>query len=282
MSKKTKITNEFKKMVLSKAKIKENKKRENGADNIKLGDMGAWMELPGDVAWFIPELNMWVNGTCGGHCQGCFDHDNPRKSCCYVLKAIYQHTKRNEDGTVGDIIMNECTVKKGQAYRTLAMIHFRDELLISLDLQLTRKKKKFPIIRINESGELTCYEDLAMWCELARRHPETIFYLYTKNYKAVEKAIENNIITNNMFINISIWHENGIDAYLKFKNHSQIRAFVLVDNEWTKEVYKAHGLEITSMCGAYNENGKMNHNVTCSNCKKCFSNNGKCCGCYEH
>lgn len=280
---KKKITKAFKKIVLSKARVKENKKQKNGdVGNVKLGDMGSWMELPGDVAWYIPEIDLWVNGTCTGHCQGCFNHDDPRKSECYVLKSIYQHTNRNEDGTVGDIIMNECTVKLGQAYRTLAITHFRDELLINLDLQLTRKKKKFPVIRINESGELTCYEDLVMWCELARRHPETIFYLYTKNYKAVSKAITDNIICENIFINISVWHEFGINEYLEFKSHKQIRAFVLVDAEWTKEKYQEQGLDITTMCGAYNSKGKMNHDVTCAVCKKCFSCNNKCCGCWSH
>ena len=56
----------------------------------------------------------------------------------------------------------------------------------------------------------------------------------------------------------------------------------MVDKEWTKAEYYLKGIEITSMCGAYDEKGKMNHNVTCDKCKKCFSVNNKCVGCYEH
>lgn len=265
----------LRKLVLKGAKIKEQ-------DNVKLGNMGSWAELPGGCDWFIPELNITVKGTCGEFCKGCFNKENPKCSACYVFKSYVKNTFRNEDGTVGDIQKNRCYVKLGHAYRTIAMTAFRDELLLSLDKQLTRKKKKFEIVRINESGEFTCYEDLAMWCELSRRHPETIFYVYTKNYAAVRKALINNIVPSNFFINISIWHQLGIKDYMEMKDHPQIRAFVLVDKEWTRKRYAMEGLEITSMCGAYKENGKLNHNVTCDKCKKCFGRTSKCTGCNEH
>ena len=269
---------ELKELVLKKAVIKDG----TSADNIKLGKMGSWAMLFGNCEWYIPELDVTIKGTCGEHCRGCFNPDNPRCSECYVAKSYVIHTNRNEDGTIGDILKNPCTVKLGHAYRTIAMTMFRKDLLESLDEQLTRKKKKFETIRINESGELTCYEDLGLWCELSRRHPETVFYLYTKNYKAVRKALINGIVPNNLFINISIWHEYGIKAYLEMKDHPQIRAFCLVDKKWTVEKYASKGIEITSMCGAYNEKGKMNHTITCDKCKKCFSKNNKCVGCYEH
>lgn len=269
---------ELRKLILKKAVIKKG----TAADNIKLGNMGSWAMLFGSCDWYIPELDVTVKGTCGEHCQGCFNPENPKCSPCYVAKSYVMHTNRNEDGTVGDIQKNACTVKLGHAYRTIAMTMFRKDLLLSLDKQLTNAKKKFGVVRINESGELTCYEDLELWCELGKRHPETIFYLYTKNYRAVRKALINGVVPSNLFINISIWHQLGIDAYLEMKDHPQIRAFVLVDDEWTKEKYYRHGIEITSMCAAYDENGKMNYAVTCDKCKKCFSNCNKCVGCYEH
>lgn len=269
---------ELKELILKKAVIKDG----TSTDNRKLGEMGSWAELFGSCNWYIPEFDIWVRGTCGEYCRGCFNPENPKCSRCYVAKSYVMYTNRNEDGTVGDIIKNKCSVKKGHAYRTIAMTMFPEDLLESLHLQLTRKKNKFEVVRINESGELTCYEDLALWCELARRHPETTFYLYTKNYKAVRKALINGIVTSNLFINISVWHEYGIDDYLEMKDHPQIRAFCLVDSEWTREKYYSRGVEITSMCGAYDENGKMNHAVTCDKCKKCFSNSNKCVGCHEH
>lgn len=268
----------IKKLVLEKAKIKKG----TATDNVKLGKMGSWAMLFGSCDWYIPELDVTVKGTCGGHCSGCFNPENPKCSPCYVAKSYVKYTKRNADNTIGNILTNKCSVKLGHAYRTIAMTMFRKDLLLSLDKQLTNMKKKLNVVRINESGELTCYEDLELWCELAKRHPETIFYMYTKNYAVVRKALINAIVPENLFINISIWHNCGISAYLEMKDHPQIRAFCLVDDEWTREKYYSKGIEITSMCGAYDEKGKMNHAVTCDKCKKCFSSNNRCVGCNEH
>ena len=116
----------LRKLVLKGAKIKEQ-------DNVKLGNMGSWAELPGGCDWFIPELNITVKGTCGEFCKGCFNKENPKCSACYVFKSYVKNTFRNEDGTVGDIQKNRCYVKLGHAYRTIAMTAFRDELLLSLD-----------------------------------------------------------------------------------------------------------------------------------------------------
>lgn len=269
---------ELKKLVLKKAKIKKG----TGADNIKLGKMGSWAMLFGNCSWYIPELDITINGTCGEHCKGCFNPENPKCSSCYVAKSYIKYTNRKEDGSIGNILTGKCCVKLGHAYRTIAMTMFRKDLLLSLDKQLTEMKKKLKVIRINESGELTCYEDLKLWCELGKRHPETVFYLYTKNYKVVRKALINAIIPSNLFINISIWHQFGIEEYLEMKDHPQIRAFCLVDKEWTREDYYTKGIEITSMCGAYDERGKMNHAVTCDKCKKCYIASNKCVGCYMH
>ena len=278
MSKISRKIEELKGLILEKAKIK------NGtlANKIKRGKMGSWAELFGNIDWYIPELDVTVRGTCGEHCKGCFDPENERCSKCYVAKSYLRHTNRNADGTPGDIVTGKCSVKKGHAYRTMAMTMFRKDLLESLDKQLTNKRKKFKVVRINESGELTCYEDLALWCELGKRHPETVFYLYSKNYKVVRRALINGVVPENVFINISIWHKFGIAEYMEMKDHPQIRAFCLVDKKWTKEKYYSKGIEITSMCGAYDENGKMNHAVTCADCKKCFRHDNKCVGCFEH
>lgn len=274
-----KANKEFKKLILKKAKIKFG----TSEDNIKLGNMGTWAMLFGNVNWYIPELDMEVKGTCGNFCKGCFDEVTPKCSDCYVVKSYIKYTQKNADGSVGDIIKNACSVKLGHAYRTIAMTMFRTDLLLSLDKQLTNKEKgnddKYDI-RIDESGEITCEKDLSFWCELARRHPRGTFYLYTKNYKAVRKVL--GFIPGNLIINISIWHKCGIKEYIEFAEYPQIRAFCTVDEEWTREKYANKGIEIDSMCGAYDEKGRMNHNVTCDKCRKCMNTNTKCTGCYKH
>ena len=94
----------LRKVVLKGAKIAKQ-------DNVKLGDMGSWAELPGGCDWFIPELNITVKGTCGEFCKGCFNKANPKCSACYVFKSYVKYTHRNEDGTIGDIQKNKCGVK---------------------------------------------------------------------------------------------------------------------------------------------------------------------------
>ena len=267
--------------LLSKAKINFGTVR----DNIKLGSMGSWAELAGDMDWYIPEIDFWIHGTCGKYCKGCFNPENPRKSACYCFKTYCMKTKRNNDGSVGDIVLNKCSVKTGHAYRTLAMLFFREYLLESLDNQLNRvKNTRSGKIRINEAGELTCKEDLLFWCELSKRHPEFQFYLYTKNLKAAKYCAEEDMISNNLFINLSIWHKFGIKEYLDLAWHPQIRAYVYVDREWTIDRYEKEGLHIQSMCGAYDIHGKMNHNITCDKCgnKHCCSHFNKVTGCFAH
>lgn len=251
--------------------------RISSAKNIKLGNMGSWSLLFGNIDWYIPELGLSCKGTCGEYCKGCFNKDNPKKSDCYVCKQYIRYSDKN----IG-IEKSKCTIKLGHAYRTLAITLFRNELLVSLHKQLTNMKKKFLTVRINESGELTCYEDLEMWCKLAILHPETKFYIYTKNYPAVQNAVDNSIIPRNMFINISVWHECGIAEYKKMEKHPQIRAFVLLDSEWTVGKYAERKLTVDAICGAYNEFGVMNHNLTCDKCKLCYSQTRKVVGCYKH
>ena len=135
-----------------------------------------------------------------------------------------------------------------------------------LDEQLTRKKDKFEIIRINQSGELTGYKELKLWVDLAVKHPETKFYVYTKNYKAVKKLVESNIAVPDTFtILVSIWHKQGVKEFNKWKGLSYIKAFVYDDGERyiTPQTY----------CKAYDDNGKLDHSVSCEKCKKCFNRN---------
>lgn len=275
-----------------KAIIKEG----NQVDNIKLGVMGSWFELFGCCEWYIPEFDIWIKGTCGEFCSGCFNIDNPKKSPCYCVKSYIRKTNRNEDGSVGDIIMNKCTVKLGHFYRTVAMLYFKEYLIDWLDDQLQRINKKLEKelgvvteserykVRINEAGELVSVDDLKFWCELANRRPEIKFYLYTKNFAAVEECVSDDCIPSNIFINMSIWHEYGVKEYLKLKWHPQVRCYAYVDAEFTVAKYKTLGLNITRMCPAYDSKGIMNHNITCDKCgnSHCCSHKNKETGCFDH
>ena len=229
--------------------------------NTKLGhSMGTISKLMGNKPIYVKALNAWIPGTCGGHCAEC-EHD------CYVRKS-YRY---------GSVIL-------GHARTTIA---FREDLakaFESMDMQLSRKRKPFDTVRINQSGEIESPAELAWYMWLAERHPETAFYLYTKNFDAVRSVVLMENLPENITILISVWHEYGLDVYKEFEHIPNIKAFVYVDNAWTVEKYAEHGLKITSFCKAYDEKGKMDHNITCDKCRKCFDRLGshKVIGCYAH
>lgn len=216
--------------------------------NIKLGNMATFSKLKGDE-----DFNTCygtIKGTCGGFCAGC-------TGACYVNKS-YRYP----------------SVIKGHARNTAAFRIDIDKAFYDLDMQLTRKRRPFEIIRINQSGELESRTEFLKWCELATRHTESIFYIYTKAYKYVDDLID--IMPRNLFLNISIWHEQGIEFYRKHKNAPQVKAFIYLDGYEYPEDIKPQ-----TTCKAY-EHGKLNHDITCDKCRKCFNKNTKLIGCNEH
>ena len=89
---------------------------------------------------------------------------------------------------------------------------------------------------------------------------------------------------------ISIWHEQGIEAYKKLEHLPNVKAFVYCDknsdplNGWGPAKYLAHGIDIQTFCHAYDPKGHLNHDVTCDICKKCFNRAAGCkvVGCWDH
>lgn len=229
--------------------------------NIKLGGtMWTWSTLPGN-AIFNTEIGD-VKGTCGNHCKGCFNEEAPSLSPCYVFKALNRYP----------------SVKKCYARNTAAM-RFSPETVTSLLLKQIRNARKKPsIIRINQSGEMESINDLYMYIALANFNPDITFYLYTKNFDLILKNAD--IIPENLKVNISVWHENGIQEYKRIKAiNKNVKAFVYDDKTFN---YAAHGLKIETYCKAYDEKGKMNHNITCDKCRKCFNDHTNVIGCFDH
>lgn len=218
-----------------------------GGGNIKLGDnplFGSWSTMKGgdDEIRHVKKYG----GSCSGTCGNCAKHCS---SSCYV-NASYRYGSVIQRHAVNTVYIKE-NIKK-----TFEILHD----------QLTRKKKKFEIIRINQSGELTGYKELKYWIDLAVKHPETKFYVYTKNYNAVKKMVDEGISVPETFtVLISIWHEQGLKEFNDLKHLSYIKAFVYDDGE----LY----IKPQTYCKAYDDNGKLDHNVSCEKCKKCFNRN---------
>lgn len=82
----------------------------------------------------------------------------------------------------------------------------------------------------------------------------------------------------NITVNVSIWHEYGLKEYQELKGYSFIKAFIYDDGF----NYAVHGLKIETYCTAYDNAGKLNHDITCNKCMKCIKSPFKTIGCYDH
>lgn len=232
--------------------------RFNKSGNVKLGNMWSWSTLMGSTDWFVPKLGIAVTGTCGQHCASCEDDCYVRKSYLFRPSVLYGHARN-----------------------TLALRSNPEGTFDTLEGYIRRAQNPPDFIRINQSGEVEKIEELKGWEWLAEMHPDTILYLYTKAYEyAVPELLAGNVPMN-LIILISIWHEMGIEAFNKVKHLPNVKAFVYDDGEFD---YAAHGLEIQTYCGAYDDKGHLNHNITCQKCKLCFNCNAraKVIGCKAH
>lgn len=231
--------------------------------NIKIGNtMWSWNKLAGSG------VIAGCKGTCGEHCNGCYNAEDPRKSPCYVFKSY------NIYG------WDRSSVVKGHVRNTNIMREDIDRAFDDIRLQLKRAKKKPSAVRIHASGELETTQELQKWIETASMFPSIPFYVYTKAYEILDEVLsglDKDPIPENFFVNVSIWHENGIDTYNKWKHLDCVRAFVYDDG------YDYSGkIKIDCYCPAYDKSGKLHHDLTCDKCKICFQGKAKVCGCYNH
>ena len=243
-----------------KAACKFNK---NG--NIKLGTTGySFSKLAGNTEFTIEGEK--IVGSCGRHCAGCWTEaiKAGRRPACYVAKS-YRHP----------------SVKIGHARNTKMFRQDIEKAFEILNKTIDRAKNKPVFVRINQSGELETVKEFLSWCDMARKNPDIKFWLYTKAFDIVSFALDRNLVPDNMTILFSIWHEYGINEFLKYSERENVKAFVYDDKTFN---YAAHNINITTYCHAYDENGKLNHAVTCDKCQKCFNRILSCkvIGCFDH
>lgn len=232
--------------------------------NIKVGNILTFNKLAGNIT-----IN-GCKGSCGDHCTGCWNPEDWKHSPCYVAKSYVQY----KDQLINSHIVN-----------TLAMRENPYKACEELNKQLKRKKIIKPI-RQHSSGELESVEELKAWMWLAKQNPDRVFYTYTKAYEIVDAVlseISEEEIPKNYYINVSIWHEHGIDCYHKWQHIPTIRAYVYDDGAFD---YEKAGLHIIGNCPAYrmDENGKVKlyHDLTCDKCKLCFQSKAKVLKCLSH
>jgi len=232
--------------------------------NLKVGDMLTFNKLAGNLIF------SGCKGSCGEHCTGCWSAKDWTKSPCYVAKSYVQYGDR--------LIQSHIVNTKAMREDTWGTIK-------ELDYALKRKRTN-KTVRIHSSGELETVEELKAWMWLAKENPNRKFYIYTKAYKIVDKVLsktDKKDLPSNFFINISVWHENGIEMYNKWKQLKNIRAFVYDDGMYN---YAKNKLKINAYCPAYkkDEKGKvkLSHDLTCDKCGLCFQEKAKVIGCLSH
>ena len=212
-------------------------------------------------------------GTCGKYCKGCYNPTDPKKSPCYVFKSYVQYGWEN-----GSVV-------KSHIRNTEIMRKNPDEAFRQLQAQLRNTKQKPVAVRIHSSGELETEYELKLWIALALSNPKIPFYLYTKNEIVLDHVLSERskstkgypILPANMFVNVSVWHENGVAIFDKWKHLENVRAFVYDDgyDYGDRLKYDCH-------CPAYDSKGKLNHDSPCEKCKICFQSKAKVCACYDH
>ena len=246
--------------------------RWNYNGNIKVGNIATWSKLPGDAV-FVSERYGEVKGTCGGCCEHCGHSINGKRPPCYVFKSHRYPS-----------------VVDSQARNTLSVRNNPELAFRQLSESLSRKRNPIVAGRLDQSGEIENETEHKGACGLAADHMDTPFYIYSKKYDVIIPALLNGDVPKNFTHLVSIWHEQGIEEYLKVAHLPNVKAFVYCDknsdpiNGWGVEEYAAHGIVIQTFCKAYGMDGKMNHKVTCDVCKKCFnrSKNAKVVGCWDH
>jgi len=246
------------------AKTNSTKKAHWYNGNVKVGDMLTFNKLAGNVVLH------GCMGSCGKHCTGCWNPEHWQESDCYVAKSYVQY---------GNMVIDSHIVN------TEAMRKDPWKACEELNNQLKRKRT-LKTVRQHSSGELETVEELKAWMWLASQNPERPFYVYTKAYEIVDKVLSTTEAKNlpkNYYINISVWHEHGIDCYNKWKHIPTVRAFAYDDGQYD---YAKNGLKISAYCPAYkkNEKGKvkLSHDLTCDKCKLCFQAKAKVVGCLSH
>ena len=245
--------------------------RWNYNGNIKVGNIATWSTLPSDRT-FVSERYGEVKGTCAGCCEFCgHAAKEGKRPPCYVFKSHRYPS-----------------VVDGQARNTLSIRNNPELAFRQLSESLSRKRKPVVAGRFDQSGEIeNALQHMGM-CGVASDHPKTPFYIYSKKYSVIVPALLEGKVPNNFTHLISVWHEQGIKEYLKVAHLPNVKAFVYCDknsdpvNGWGIEEYAKRGIVIQTFCKAYGIDGKMNHDITCDICKKCFNRRAKVIGTWDH
>ena len=194
--------------------------------NSKLGKgIYSFSTLPGnkDHLLYIGNKTLLtdVPGTCSKYCDGC-----AKDGACYAWR---------------DAKLHHNAVIKAWAENTILLRNKPDDLMNQIDQFIAAKNKKYAASkdekdlrvktwRWNVSGEIEGIHHLKLMNDIAFKHPEVMFGIYTKNFDVLEEFLSgDNKIANNFVINISEWH--GVAKSFLEKHPGEFNIF---EYDWIK------------------------------------------------
>lgn len=243
--------------------------------NSKVGKgIYTWSTLPGNRKNLLV-LNKTVvltsiPGTCSKHCEGCFNGG------CYAVNSAKLHHNVVIKAW-GD---NTLLLRSGRAFGMI------DEFISKKNRRYlkTGDRENHAVVktfRINVSGEIESAAELERWNELAKKHPEVNFGLYTKNYEALEEFMEKHGDTaDNFCINVSEWH--GVAKEFLARHPGRFNVFEYDDSNRKSCGMSPEDIERLSKtvhCPAVTRAGKHakgpnGEEITCDHCGKCYRKTG--------
>lgn len=254
--------------------------------NRKIGK-GIWSfsTLPGnkDNLLFVKGKGLLtaVPGTCSHYCTDCFNNG------CYAVRDAKLHS-------------NACIPAWGE--NTLLLREAPQRLFSEIDMFITVRNAKYiqtkdekyhkvQTWRWHVAGEIESLAQLEMMNQIALKHPEVNFGVYTKNFDVLEKYIKvhgSKEIAENFIINVSEWH--GVAKKFLKKHPGIFNVFEYDDSNLKdcslseKEIAR---LAKTPHCPAVMKNGthrldKDGNPVTCDHCKRCYTKTGARTAVYAH
>lgn len=121
-------------------------------------------------AWNISTLPIF---TCP-NCKEC-------KHFCYDIRDCIRYGKTNANKTM-----------LARAKNTVLLLYYPEKYFSEIDEFLTKYNGKYKMFRWHVGGEIRNEKQFSRMIEIAKNHPDYIFWTYTKNYFAVNSYVKHN------------------------------------------------------------------------------------------
>ena len=254
--------------------------------NRKIGKgIWAFSTLPGnkDNLLYVKNKGLLttVHGTCSKYCTDCFNNG------CYAVRDAKLHSN---------------VTIKAWGENTLLLRHDPKQLFAMINTFITEKNAKYLETkdekyhrvctwRWHVSGEIETLEQLELMNEVATKHPEVMFSVYTKSFDILDDYLTKHGehgFASNFVVNVSQWHHVA-DAFLQ-KHPGVFNVFEYDDSNLKDcEMSNEDKGRLTKVphCPAVTSDGhhrldKDGNPVTCDHCKRCYTKTGHATAVYAH